>query len=247
MNVNCPLCSNLKLVKLKQYKISQLAENWIKTFGFNPFVEIIDHEYIKKMRCANCDLIFYNPSRPGDHKFYELLTSIIDSYYEEERWEFDTAIDMILEYKPKSLLELGCGSGSFLDKIKSCVEHTEGIEINQNAIDSCQKKNLNVSSKKINEINRKYEIIVLFEVLEHLDNIHEILSNIVERLEDNGFLLIAVPNPEGYLKDCGIVLLDLPPHHSLSISAKVFDYIGKTYNLEKIHYSIEPIRYVHYF
>jgi hypothetical protein len=72
------------------------------------------------------------------------------------------------------------------------------------------------------------------------------LKDIFELLNPGGVAIIAVPNPGGYLKDQGIVLLDLPPHHNTKWSRETFSYISSHFELEEILYVMEPIRYIHY-
>lgn len=242
MIVKCPLCSNKKFFSIREYNISHLSNLWIKGFGFNPF-EKIEAVALKKCRCLQCDLIFYDPLFPGDEKFYEKLSSIMPGYYDSERWEFDKAIEIIQDKKPNSILEIGCGTGNFLDKIRHAVDDLAGIEINAKAINTCLQKSLSVS----NDIpDQKYDMIVTFEVMEHIHEIYEMIARLVKHTHHNGFILIAVPNPDSYLKDIDISLLDLPPHHSLGITKKSLDWIGNEFDLSEISYSREPIRYVHY-
>jgi SAM-dependent methyltransferase len=89
-------------------------------------------------------------------------------------------------------------------------------------------------------------MILLFEVLEHLESPGEILRAIERKLNPGGVLVIAVPNPDGYLKDMGVVLLDMPPHHNSGWKKETFDYIAKMLGMEIMKYETEPLRYVHY-
>lgn len=243
--MKCPLCQNSKYFKVKKYSVKELGHQWRKVFGFNPFNQQSHIPTIEKLQCSECQLLFYNPSIYGDSFFYELLSKNF-WYYEENKWEFDEAIKIIRKYKPDSLLEVGCGKGFFLEKISSFVTEIQGLEINPEALKICQEKGLKVSSTTISNINRNYAMVILFEVLEHLDKITETLVDVSRIIEPGGLLLIAVPNPDGYLRDCEPVLLDLPPHHNSAWPIETFDYLAKKFNLQQVYYNTEPLRYIHY-
>jgi 2-polyprenyl-3-methyl-5-hydroxy-6-metoxy-1,4-benzoquinol methylase len=243
--IQCPLCENKKYIVHTHYKIKELAESWKNTYGFDPFHGHELGESITKMQCVECSLIYYNPLFLGDSDFYAKLSKNY-WYYEEEKWEFDEAIKLLLEHAPKSLLEIGCGNGNFLRKVNHAVDNVQGIEINMDAIEKCKAADIRVSSTPLIEVKEEFDMVVLFEVLEHLDNFKETLDQMIRITKKGGMLIIAVPNPEGYLKEQGTLLLDMPPHHSCGWSLKTFEYLGKKYNLEKVHYGLEPLRDVHH-
>jgi 2-polyprenyl-3-methyl-5-hydroxy-6-metoxy-1,4-benzoquinol methylase len=247
----CPLCDNGKYIILKTYKIKELSIKWRKSFGFDPFAGYKITDTLQKLICANCGLIYFNPPIYGDKAFYETLSKNA-WYYETDKWEFDEAINIILQNKPKSLLEIGCGAGCFLEKIGNIAESAEGAEINDEALRTCRSKNLTVFPANISSLNslgdesKKYDMVVLFEVLEHLENPSMVFANIDKMLNNNGLLIIAVPNPDGYLKELDTVLLDMPPHHNTVWSQKTFSYISDAYKWPILTYMTEPLRYVHY-
>lgn len=239
----CPFCASSKYVVVKTFDLIDLGSRWRRAFKFNPFTEYKGD--MLKLRCATCDLTYYDPAIYGESDLYESLSKF-SWYYEEDKWEFDEAIEYVIEFKPGSLLEIGCGNGIFLDKVRHLIDKVEGVDINTDALAACKKKGLNVFLPS-EEKSQSYDMIVLFEVLEHLEQPAAIISDLVNMLNDGGILIIAVPNPDGYLK--GIlapVLLDMPPHHNSSWSEKTFNFLAEKYSFEKIGYATEPLRYVHY-
>ena len=242
--MECPLCACSGSITLRVYPVSKLSLLWNKSFGFDPFVgdEI---KMITKKQCAQCDLIYFDPPLYGDGEFYEKL-STQSWYYEEDKWEFDVAARMVAEVRPDSFLEIGCGAGCFLEKISSVVSHVEGLDINEDAIRRCAEKGLSATTTPINELNKPYDMIALFEVLEHMENLSGTLRDIVDHLATGGTLILAVPNPDGYLKDIDINLLDMPPHHNSSWPKTTFEYLTSLHDMEMVGYYKEPLRYVHY-
>lgn len=247
----CPLCNNTRHITINTFKMDALRLHWRDNFGFDPFEGYKVSDTLLKLKCAECGLIHFNPPFYGDKTFYEALSKNA-WYYELDKWEFNEVINLILNYHPKSILEIGCGAGCFLEKIVNFTERAEGIEINENALAACRSKKLSVTSADITsqepmlDVTKKFDMIVLFEVLEHLDNPNIVFSNIDRILNDDGLLIIAVPNPDGYLKELDMVLLDMPPHHNTIWSQEAFSYISDKYHWPIIEYLTEPLRYVHY-
>jgi hypothetical protein len=80
-----------------------------------------------------------------------------------------------------------------------------------------------------------------------MDNPKRLFEFLVNKLvSPGGHLIIAVPNPDGYLKDMEMNLLDMPPHHNSSWSLATFEYLASQYGLQLVEYKKEPLRYVHY-
>lgn len=241
----CPLCKSEKYFVTRKYPFTELQSRWLKYFRYDPFEKFDTSQVLEKRKCLQCDLIFYHPSFFGEKDFYERISDN-SWYYEENKWEFDRAIELVGKYKPGTLLEIGCGNGAFLEKAVRAVGEAEGTEINQKAIAACESKGLKVSSAGLDKLTKQYDIIVSFEVFEHLDGIAEFVRGALERLTPKGLLLIAVPNPNGYFKEMDLVLLDMPPHHNLGFSKQTFDFIAAHHGLEILNYDLEPLRYIHY-
>lgn len=230
---------------LRRFALSDLSALWRKHFGFDAFGSWKGEEFVEQRRCVQCSLVFHTPEMYGDDSLYSRLSKH-DWYYESEKWEFDVAVDLVSKYRPKSLLEIGCGSGEFLQKVVSGVDVALGVDINPDAICRARAKGLLVTDQPIAKLEQSFDMIVLFEVLEHLKAPGEMLTTMVDRLNPGGLLVLAVPNPNGYLKDQGIVLLDLPPHHNTKWSRETFAYLCKRFSLKEVAYETEPVRYIHY-
>ncbi|MFX0556063.1 class I SAM-dependent methyltransferase [Maribacter sp. CXY002] len=100
--------------------------------------------------------------------------------------------------KNKTLLDIGAGTADFLIKAKKSKWLVTGVEPNPIAREKAKQKgmelqpNLNLLSKQ------QFNIITLWHVLEHLPNLEKDIQKIIESLEDNGTLIIAVPNYKSY-------------------------------------------------
>lgn len=103
-----------------------------------------------------------------------------------------------LAQKKGNLLDIGCGTGEFLKKVKNNAWECDGVEPNSSARKLALKKNLSVFSSLEELPEVKYDVITLWHVLEHLPNLKQSIQNIESLLKPNGVLIIAVPNYNSY-------------------------------------------------
>jgi len=109
----------------------------------------------------------------------------------------------ILKYKKNgNLLEIGCGKGGFL---KLATKHfaVEGIDISEYAINSIKPifgDKVNVKNvEKSNFTQNNYDVIVVFNLLEHLKEPHLVVKKIYNSLKKNGIIVGSVPNNFGLI------------------------------------------------
>ena len=98
----------------------------------------------------------------------------------------------------KTLLDVGAGTGDFLLKAKKSGWDVQGVEPNRDARLLAEGKGIGLSTSLHSLPNRKYAVITLWHVLEHLPNLEKQIENLVSRLTDKGTLVIAVPNYKSY-------------------------------------------------
>lgn len=106
------------------------------------------------------------------------------------------------EYKnSKSLLDVGCGTGDFLQVASKAGWTITGIEPNEQARNIANSKTngaiFNVETLFQLEEN-SFAVITLWHVLEHLPNLDEQFSIFNKLLKPEGALIIAVPNYKSY-------------------------------------------------
>ncbi|QDO93204.1 class I SAM-dependent methyltransferase [Formosa sediminum] len=97
----------------------------------------------------------------------------------------------------KTLLDVGCGTGDFLQTAKSNAWKVYGIEPDSNARNLAITKvgNSVFDSAKINELpQNSFDVITLWHVLEHLPNLNMHIANYKRLLKKDGVLIVAVPN-----------------------------------------------------
>lgn len=105
----------------------------------------------------------------------------------------------------KTILDIGSGTGDFLVACKNNGWQVIGIEPNDKARNfALQKMNLSntiqnpfftsVEELIEKEINKKFDIITMWHVLEHVPNLENYIIHLEKLLKPKGRLIIAVPN-----------------------------------------------------
>ena len=101
-----------------------------------------------------------------------------------------------------SILDLGCGGGLVSEGLSKLGANVTGIDFVKDNINAAKihanKNNLKKNYKKLNfeneKINSKFDVIVIFEVLEHLSNWKSFLKKIKLNLNPKGILIISTIN-----------------------------------------------------
>lgn len=94
----------------------------------------------------------------------------------------------------KTLLDLGAGTGDFLITAQNSDFTVTGIEPNAKARKLAEQKGVHLLGS-LNEVSgQKFQAITLWHVLEHLPNLDEQITTLANLLEEDGVLVIAVPN-----------------------------------------------------
>ncbi|MEW4922352.1 class I SAM-dependent methyltransferase [Algibacter sp. 2305UL17-15] len=101
----------------------------------------------------------------------------------------------------KKLLDIGCGTGDFLQTAQQNGWIVSGIEPNGQARQIANKKTNNSvfeTEQLLKFSEDSFDVITLWHVLEHLPNLEEHVSIFKKLLKPNGRLIIAVPNYKSY-------------------------------------------------
>ena len=100
------------------------------------------------------------------------------------------------------ILDLGCGGGLVSEGLSKIGAKVTGIDFVSENINiakiHAQKSNLNITYKTLDfeneKITSKFDIIVIFEVLEHLTDWKSFIKKIKSNLKSNGVLIISTIN-----------------------------------------------------
>lgn len=101
----------------------------------------------------------------------------------------------------KTLLDVGCGTGDFLQKAQQSNWKVFGIEPNNEAREIANiktKKAVYGNDELLNFEKQSFDVITLWHVLEHLPNLEMNVKQFYELLKPEGTLIIAVPNYKSF-------------------------------------------------
>ena len=101
--------------------------------------------------------------------------------------------------KNKNILDFGCGYGDFLMNLKN-YKSLSGVELRKDCINHIRRKfnKINISND-IDSLNKKFDVITMFHVLEHLPHQVDILKDLKSKLNKKGKIIIEVPHAEDFL------------------------------------------------
>jgi len=99
----------------------------------------------------------------------------------------------------QSLLDYGSGTGTFATYCANKGIQTTAFEPDDQARSRIQKHDRLSIISRIEELpSIRFEAISLWHVIEHVMDIHSTLNSLIDRLESNGNIYIAVPNHRSY-------------------------------------------------
>lgn len=160
--------------------------------------------------CLSCGLLFTEPRPDADHigKYYqseeyyshqENTKGFIPRVYESvKRVNLKMKVKMATAGLPMgTLLDIGCGVGDFIHEMERSGWNCSGIEPSDDA-QAIARKRVKARLYKPDELstlpNESFDLITMWHVLEHVDNLHEEVNHLYRLLKKGGRVLIAVPN-----------------------------------------------------
>jgi 2-polyprenyl-3-methyl-5-hydroxy-6-metoxy-1,4-benzoquinol methylase len=145
--------------------------------------------------------------------------------------------------KPKKnirILDIGCGSGSFLCSLREFgFKNLYGIDPYIKT-DIHYKNGVNIFKKNINEIKGKYDLIMFHHSFEHISDPFEALFSIKKLLSSNGICLIRIPMVDSWAWENyreNWVQIDAPRHFFLHSRKSIEILVKNTgFKIEEIIY-----------
>ncbi|MDF4201436.1 class I SAM-dependent methyltransferase [Maribacter sp. SA7] len=142
---------------------------------------------------------YYDPNNYISHS--DNGSSLLEKIYQAvKKYTLKKKIQLIDKQNTneKYLLDIGSGTGEFLNVAKNKNWKTVGVELNDSARKKAVDKKLDIYKSLEDLNNQKFDIITLWHVLEHLPDLENQIKKINSLLRENGTLIIAVPNYKSY-------------------------------------------------
>ena len=192
--------------------------------------------------CPKCGVMYASPrmTEESANKFYQ---SEYRSIYDFGQTKEDIlkigisafeSIKIILEdheIDPKVIFDIGCNDGTMLANFKG--KETYGVDIDESSIKYGQSLGRNLfcgGIEKLEELNKKADLVILNHVLEHFNDIKSNLDKISRLLTPKGVLYIAVPGL--YAWDTNNLFQNA---HNWQFNTKTLTYVMKSCGWEAMY------------
>jgi hypothetical protein len=261
----CPVCGSGNSSLLYKVNSSAATKHFVSENDTNRILELtgeiekIWEEKTAEFRlCNSCTFKYAVPFKAGSHQFYSIAYSG-SVYYPTWKWDYEITLQSILNTHKKHdntnthVLEVGAGNGVFVKRISKelipaknilCTEYSEygRNEINKEGI-SCM--GCDVTEIPTNENKNHYNIICMFQVLEHMEHIDDAFQSLNQLSAPNAELFITVPNDNhrNFYDNIG-EHLDLPPTHISRWNKKSMTYMANKYGWELISHKYEKQSFI---
>lgn len=189
----CPVCAGAEFksfLTCKDYTVSQ------KEF------EIV--------QCKSCDFVFTDP-RPENKDLGQYYKSdsyishsdssagLVNKLYKIARsFTLRSKYNLVKEYAlRKGLLDVGCGTGAFLNYCAQKDLAVDGVEPDDDTRKFVQDNHgilVHEEGQLKNWEEQKFSAITMWHVLEHVPNLNERIQELKSLLDNSGRLFVAVPN-----------------------------------------------------
>ena len=238
--INCLICNDKDNIIFVDNYIHQFEE---------------DKKYFndaKLYKCNTCDFTFVNPM-PDEKKldyFYKKIYSskirppyfaLEDSdvqqshFLKDKNLSYLIYLTSLIDFKKiKNIYDFGCSNGDIGYALKKKFTKlqlycSESDEFCKNILNERGYKNYD----DLNNIDKKFDLIVATHVLEHVTNINDLLKKFTNILNPEGYIFFEVPNcPKEYWENR---IYD--GAHLLFYTKKSMEKIAKLHNLEFVNFS----------
>jgi len=226
-----------------------MAEAWQDQLGVQVGDAFRALPAIEYWRCKDTGLAWYSPDKAaGEGGLYAQLENF-EWYYMADKWEFRVALRAL---KPGDrLLEVGVGSGHFLQAARAQGHRVSGVELNPAAAARVRALGFEVFEADLAELAKgldmPFDAVCAFQVLEHVPDPRRLLEAMLAVLRPGGRLVLSVPNAAvmRVIDPAREVLLDQPPHHVSHWDEGVFRALKQLLPLRLLAVHREPLATYH--
>jgi 2-polyprenyl-3-methyl-5-hydroxy-6-metoxy-1,4-benzoquinol methylase len=201
---NCQICGHAYVYKLitksKAYNGATLQSSWVE--------------------CANCGSAHIDPYPTADEllRYYSIgyvemdfegtsdLHSSHKLHYSSEyekvvfkNYGFSLQDAGLHNLKQKSILDYGCATGLFYKYLTTVCdvapEYIFGVDVESDMLDKCRKKYTNnfYSTDQTHLIGQRFDLITMWNVIEHIHDPKKALASIIDLLKNDGEILVETP------------------------------------------------------
>lgn len=235
----CPLCASAAVELVETLPRPRVNELYAKGYG----VEDAVSRSLSYLKCNCCHLGFFSPAEAGGEDLYERLQGF-DWYYMADKWEYAEALKFI--GPEDAVLEVGSGRAAFATYIGK--DRYTGLEFNLQAINRAKRAGVHLIKEPVDahaSHGYSYDVVVSFQVLEHVSDPAGFLRGCIDCLRPGGKLIVAVPADDGFVGRAVNDTLNMPPHHVTRWPDATLEKVASLFGLELQTLVQEPVAAIH--
>jgi 2-polyprenyl-3-methyl-5-hydroxy-6-metoxy-1,4-benzoquinol methylase len=169
--------------------------------------KVRDQSQIGIMVCNNCGLVYLDSHKHITSDYYsldyekELFSRCTwKDYLNASKFDDDRRVLQLRDIVAKhSYLDIGCGAGGVVLGLRELCREVAVVEPMKIWRGNLKKKGIDTYSSVEDIHNRRFDIISMFHVLEHLPDPISFLTCLKSKMSDSGMLIIEVPNADDAL------------------------------------------------
>lgn len=253
----------INLNNLQYYRMKELENNSVHLANDNSIlrshIKTLEDNGVKLENSVN-DLkswqnsVFQKETIEKQKRIYEknLLDKIYYDYenilmkkdrdsVKKENLPYLERLDKWSEGKEKSqlkIIDLGCGSGEWIEQLKESGYSPLGVDSNDLIVDEViEKRSLPIIKYDAieylkNSEDESYDVVSSFQMIEHLeiDILYDFFTECKRVLKKGGLLILATPNPENILTATYMFRVD--PTHKNPIPIEVLEFYMKEWGFD---------------
>src|SRR5271163_1912724 len=201
-------------------------------------------------RCDACGLQFWEPRVMPDAVWYEQMYGGRDEKLLPLEPGHRYFLADALAPGRGELLDIGCGTGNFLDAARKAGYDVSGTELDRNAARFAKERMglervfpLTIAEFVEQNPGKEFDVVTFFEVLEHQAAPVEFLEKVRACLRTGGYIALSVPNRERWLT--GPDVLDYPPNHFLKWNSAALKNLLSAHGFMVLAVREQPAGFLH--
>lgn len=233
----CPICKNEQCEFIIERKNVPIVQNVICEKLEDSIA--ITKDDMEIYYCDICTHVFNSNAKNYEQYNLKYDNSQINSVYFKKYINLVSSyINDNIELSGKTILEIGCGQGDFINLI------SKDTDCSYIGFDPSLKELINLEKMKLYNkffdekyagiLEQKIDLVILRHIMEHIIEPNDIIKNVYKVLKNDGKVYIEVPSCEYILKNYS--LFDILYEHCNYFNIESLKYIMYNYGMEVVDY-----------